>query len=110
MAAEVSRLKEQSGPELQVQGSSQLIQAHLAHELIDEFRLWVFPHVVGGGKRLFGEGTPPTGLTLVETRTSTTGVVMSTYRRSGPVQTGSFAFEEPTGAEIERRRKMAQEE
>jgi len=109
IAAEVARLKDQEGPELQVQGSSQLIQALLAHELVDEFRLWIFPVVVGNGKRLFGEGAMPTGLTLVDTKTSATGVVMNTYRRSGAIPIGSFAFEEPTEAEIERRRKVVSE-
>jgi dihydrofolate reductase len=109
VAAWVSRLKSEDGPELQVHGSSQLIQTLLAHELIDEFRLWLFPVVVGKGKRLFGEGTMPAGMALIDTKMSTTGVMISTYRRSGTLQVGSFAFEKPTEAEIERRLKMARE-
>ena len=66
IAAEVSRLKDQDGPLLQVHGSWQLIQNLLSHELIDEFRLWTFPLVVGPGKRLFGQGTVPTDLTLIK--------------------------------------------
>ena len=83
IAAEVSRLKDQDGPLLQVHGSWQLIQALLSHELIDEFRLWTFPLVVGPGKRLFGRDTVPTDLTLVKTKTTSNGVMMSVYRRPG---------------------------
>ena len=53
----------------------------VAHELIDEFRLWIFPVVVGHGKRLFGQDTVPTGLTLAKTKTTSNGVMMSIYRR-----------------------------
>ena len=83
IATEVSRLKYQDGPLLQVHGSCQLIQTLLAHELIDEFRLWIFPIVVGPGKRLFGQDTVVTDLRLVRTRTTSNGVVMGIYRRAG---------------------------
>jgi dihydrofolate reductase len=86
IAAEVSRLKDQDGPLLQVHGSCQLIQTLLSHELIDEFRLWIFPVVVGPGKRLFGQDTVPTGLTLVKTKTTSKGVMMSIYRRAGKIE------------------------
>ena len=81
IAAEVSRLKYQDGPLLQVHGSCQLIQTLLAHELIDEFRLWIFPVVVGPGKRLFGQGIVPTSLKLEKSKTTSNGVIMSIYRR-----------------------------
>jgi dihydrofolate reductase len=106
----VARLKEQEGPELQVHGSSDLIQTLLAHDLVDELRLLIFPVVLGKGKRLFGDGTVPAAFEVVSTKTSTTGVVMATYRRAGEVQTGSFAFEEPTEAEVERRQAMARDD
>jgi len=83
IAAEVSRLKQQDGPLLQVHGSWQLIQTLLAHDLIDEFRLWTFPVVVGAGKRLFGQDAPQMALTLVASRATPNGVTMSIYRRSG---------------------------
>ena len=82
IAAEVSRLKERDGPLLQVHGSSQLIQTLLSHNLVDEFRLWTFPLVVGPGKRLFDQGSVPTELTLVKTKSTSNGVVMSIYRRA----------------------------
>lgn len=106
---EVSRLKSQDGPEIQVMGSSKLIQTLLAHDLIDEFRVWTFPVVVGKGKRLFGEGAMPSGVALVNSKLSTTGVTMNTYRRAGEIRLGSFASEKPSEAEIERRRESARE-
>ncbi|HEV8338765.1 MAG TPA: dihydrofolate reductase family protein [bacterium] len=109
VAEEIARLKGQDGPEIQVHGSSGLIQTLLAHDLIDEYRLWTFPVVVGKGKRLFGEGAKPSGMALVDSKMSTTGVSMNTYRRAGPIQPGSFALEKPTEVEVERRRKMARE-
>jgi dihydrofolate reductase len=102
----VARLKEQDGPELQVHGSANLIQTLLGADLVDELRLTVFPIVLGRGKRLFGDGTVPAAFELVDSKASTTGVLIGTYRRAGEPQTGSFAFEEPTEAEIERREAM----
>lgn len=81
IAAEISRLKEQDGPLLQVHGSWQLIQTLLSHDLIDEFRLWTFPVVVGVGKRLFGQGAIPTNLNLIKTESCPCGAVMTTYNR-----------------------------
>ncbi len=108
-AADVAKLKQQDGPTLLIQGSSQLIQTLLHGDLIDELRLMVFPLVLGTGKRLFGEGTIPRALKLVDTKPSTTGVVISTYQRGGDIQTGSFALAEPTTAELARRERMKRE-
>jgi dihydrofolate reductase len=105
VAQEVAALKEQDGPEIQVQGSSDLIQTLLEHELVDEFRLWVSPVVVGRGKRLFGEGTVSSTLRLRDSLISTTGVLILTYEPAGALQTGSFALEEPTDLELERRQR-----
>ena len=83
VATEVACLKAEDGPLLQVHGSHQLIQELLANDLIDEYRLWVFPVVLGSGKRLFGVGSVPTGsLQLVKTRTTRNGAVMCIYKRS----------------------------
>ena len=109
VAQAVAALKEQDGPDLMVQGSSELIQTLLEHDLVDELRVWTFPLVVGPGKRLFGTGTIPAGLRLADLKTSTTGVVMATYRRAGDIDHGSFAFEHPTDEELDRRRRLAQE-
>jgi dihydrofolate reductase len=87
----LAALKAEDGPELQVHGSANLIQTLLRHNLVDQFRLWVFPLVIGTGKRLFAEGTIPSGLTLVDHKVSTTGVVIGTYEPAGEIATGSFA-------------------
>jgi dihydrofolate reductase len=86
----LAALKREDGPELQVHGSANLIQTLLRHNLVDEYRLWVFPLVIGSGKRLFGDGTIPAGLRLVDSKISTTGVVMGTWEPAGEVVTGSF--------------------
>jgi hypothetical protein len=65
------------------------------------------PVIVGKGKRLFGDDLVAASLELVTTKTSSTGVMINTYRRNGPVEIGSFAFEEPTEAERERRERRA---
>ena len=77
---DLRRLKASDGPAMHVWGSSELLQTLIAAELIDEHRLWVFPLVLGNGKRLFGNGVPPRGLTLVETRSTPMGVILNTYR------------------------------
>ena len=87
----VAALKQEEGPELQVHGSGNLVQTLLHHQLVDEFRLWVFPVVLGAGKRLFADGTVPAGLRLVTSTVSSTGVVIGTYEPAGEIVTGSFA-------------------
>jgi dihydrofolate reductase len=107
VAEYVATLKDQDGPEIQVHGSWGLVQTLLKHDLIDEFRLWIFPLVLRTGKRLFGDGTIPAGLKLVDSKLSTTGVTINTYERAGEINYGSFALDEPTDAEVERRRRLA---
>jgi dihydrofolate reductase len=89
----VAALKQTDGAQLQVHGSGDLIQTLLRHELVDEFRLWFFPVVIGSGKRLFSEGAVPAGLKLVDNKVSSTGVVMGTYEPAGGLVTGSFALD-----------------
>ena len=86
----VRSLKAGDGPELQVHGSSGLLQTLIAGGVIDEFHLWTFPVVVGAGKRLFGDGTVPAGLKHVDGFTTGTGIVKGTYVPAGELQTGSF--------------------
>jgi dihydrofolate reductase len=106
VAEAVARLKEEEGPEIQVHGSGRLIQTLLEHDLVDEYRLWIFPVVLGTGKRLFADGAIPRGLKLVDSKTSTTGVLVATYERGGEVEYGSFALEEPTEAELQQRQRL----
>lgn len=86
----IAKLKQDDGPELQVHGSANLIQTLIRHNLVDRYRLWVFPVVVGPGKRLFADGTVPSALKLVDNKLSTTGVVIGTYEPAGEIITGSF--------------------
>jgi dihydrofolate reductase len=109
VAAEVARLKGEGGPTLLTQGSSVLLQTLLAHDLIDEFRLLVFPLVLGPGKRLFGGGAKPGALKLMANTVSTSGVVMSVYGRAGAISTGTFELAQPSEAEIARRERMKRE-
>ena len=86
----VAGLKEHPGPEIQVHGSSNLLQTLIKDGLIDEYHVWTFPVLLGSGKRLFADGTIPIGLKLVDTKTSTTGVVIATYEPAGEIPYGSF--------------------
>ena len=96
-------LKRQDGPELQVHGSANLIQTLIEHALIDEFRVWIFPLVLGKGKRLFDGGTVPAGLELARSQVSSTGVIMAVYRSGAEIKGGSFVSETPSEAELARR-------
>jgi dihydrofolate reductase len=89
----IAALKKEDGPELQVHGSGNLIQTLMGHNLVDQYRLWVFPLVIGSGKRLFADGTIPSGLKLVDSKVCTTGVVIGTYEPAGEIVTGSFALD-----------------
>jgi len=87
---EIRRLKGGEGPDLQVHGSGNLIQTLLAHDLVDELWLKVFPITLGKGKRLFDEGTMPAAFELTKSSVSTKGVVVASYVRDGEVKTGSL--------------------
>jgi len=106
VVAEVARLKQGTGPMLLTQGSSILLQALLAHDLIDELRLLTFPLVLGNGKKLFGLGTKARALKLAESSVSTTGVTMSVYARAGAVKTGTFELPQTSDAERARRDRI----
>lgn len=95
VAEAVAELKSRLGGEIHVHGSGELVQTLMAHDLVDEYRLRIFPVLLGSGKRLFAAGTAPAGLHLVDTATTGTGVVMQTYRRAGAPGYGSFALDQP---------------
>src|SRR5688500_761894 len=104
----VAELKRGSGPEIQVHGSANLLQTLSKHGLIDEFRIWTFPLVLGTGKRLFESGTVPAGLELVDSVVSTTGVTIGTYKTGDKIGYGSVDIE-PSKDELNRREKVAHE-
>jgi dihydrofolate reductase len=87
---EIKKLKSQDGPELQVHGSGNLIQTLLKNDLVDELWLKIFPITLGTGKRLFGTGTIPAAFSLIDSKTSPTGVIIASFKRAGEVKTGSF--------------------
>ena len=107
VAEEVAKLKREDGPEIQVHGSANLIQTLLKHDLIDEFSMFIFPVVLGTGKKLFDGGAIPASLQLIDSKTSTTGVIIARFRRGGEIGYGSFAKPEPTVDEIQRRERLA---
>lgn len=104
VVAALKELKAGEGPDLLIQGSGDLIQTLLRHELIDEFKLMIFPVVLGGGKKLFADGAIPAAMKLLRTQSSPTGVIFATYQPDGPVKTGSFVGPNPSEEEIERRK------
>jgi dihydrofolate reductase len=102
----IKRIKEQDGPEIQVYGSSNLVQTLLKHDLVDELWLKIFPVTLGNGKRLFAEGTIPAGFKLLESGISPSGVIIANYERSGEVKTGSLGLETSSEAELARRKRL----
>jgi dihydrofolate reductase len=96
VAEEVAKLKSQQGGEIQVHGSGDLLQTLLSHDLIDTFRMWQFPVVVGPGKRLFGKGTIPGSFRLVDTQQTATGAVLHVYERAGDLTYGEVEVGQET--------------
>jgi dihydrofolate reductase len=95
----VRALKREGTGEVQVHGSPGLAQTLIANDLVDEYRLFIHPVVLGSGKRLFGAGAVPAALRLSDTKTTSTGVVVHTYDRAGPLRYGAFSVDERTGTE-----------
>jgi dihydrofolate reductase len=83
VAEEIAKLKQQPGMDLLLSGSGQLLRTLMAHDLVDEYRFMVYPIILGSGKRLVQDGTGAKTLRLVNTKTTSTGVVILTYQ---PVQ------------------------
>lgn len=104
--AAVKALKGGDGPDLLTQGSPDFLRTLFENDLVDEINVFVFPVILGKGKRLFGDASFPRAFTLESSRTSQNGIVISRYARAGDVATGSFEFETPTEAELERRRNL----
>jgi dihydrofolate reductase len=94
VVAEVAKLKDQPGNELQVHGSGGLAQTLIEHDLIDEYRLLFFPVHLGSGKKLFRDGAKASALRLGRITTTSTGVIITTYEPAGPAQYGSYELDE----------------
>ena len=109
IATEINELKKQDGPELQVHGSSNLIKTLINENLVDLINIWTFPLTVGKGKQLLGDGTNAINLKLIDIKSSSTGVIISTYQPAGELKLGSFALENETEEELARRRKLTAE-
>ncbi len=105
----LAAIKAGEGPDLVIQGSSTLYPQLIGRGLIDRLVLMVAPVVLGRGKRLFGEDSPSGTWKLIEHRLGSTGIAMATYEPAGPVQSGSFAEDEPSPQELARREKWARE-
>jgi dihydrofolate reductase len=106
VAMSVRELKQTNGPDLVVQGSSKLVHQLLAADLVDVIQLLIFPVMLGQGKRLFDGSEAPRSLKLLHSATSGTGVIAARYERRGEVTAGSFVPENPSDAEIERRKTV----
>jgi dihydrofolate reductase len=104
----VVEVKRSPGPDLVIQGSSTLYPQLLAAGLLDALVLMILPLTLGSGKRLFGDGTPAGTMRLVEHEVGAGGTIIATYAPAGEVRTGSFALPEPSPAELERQKRMAQ--
>ena len=102
-------LKASAGPELHLWGSGHLLQTLIAANLIDEYRVWIFPLLLGRGKRLFENGLPPANLTLAESRRDPSGVLFNTYHPAGPLPPPKPLPGAPSAAELARRKKLAAE-
>jgi dihydrofolate reductase len=86
----IRRIKAQDGPDVIVSGSSTLTSTLLEHGLADEVLLVVYPVLLGTGKRIFAEGTPPRSFELVSTKALASGVILSTYKLNGPLRNGTM--------------------
>jgi dihydrofolate reductase len=91
VAGQIKKLKEEEAPDLWVWGSGNLIQTLLKEHLIDRMHLWIYPITIGTGKKLLAEGTQAETFKLVESKTSTTGVIIATYEPAGGLKTALIA-------------------
>jgi dihydrofolate reductase len=94
VAEQVAQVKSLPGNELQVHGSAELVRTLMKHDLVDEYRLLIHPVVLGNGKRLFADGTTPAALELIDTRTTSRGVVAHIYHPAGPPRYAAVTLEQ----------------
>src|ERR1700716_1762412 len=107
--AEVKRLKREDGPNLVTQGSTELVHALLADDLVDAMSIFTVPVVLGSGKKLFADGSAPHAFTLTSSRVSSTGVLIGHYDRDGAIKTVDGALDSPSVREVARQERMKRE-
>ena len=107
--ADVKRLKQEDGPNLVTQGSTELLHALLANDLVDAMSIFTVPVVLGGGKKLFADGSAPHSFKLTRSRVSSTGVLIGHYERGGEIKIDDTALDSPSKREIARQERMKRE-
>ena len=107
--ADVKRLKQEDGPNLVTQGSTELVHALLAHDLVDAMSIFTVPVVLGGGKKLFADGAAPHSFKLTSSRVSPNGLIVGHYERAGEIKIAGTALESPSEREIARQERMKRE-
>src|SRR4029078_7720096 len=107
--ADVKRLKQEDGPNLVTQGSTELVHALLANDLVDAITIFTVPVVLGGGKKLFADGSAPHAYKLTRSRVSSTGIMIGHYERDGEIKIGDTALDSPSEREIARQARMKRE-
>jgi dihydrofolate reductase len=107
--ADVRRLREEDGPNLVTQGSTELVHALLANDLVDAMSIFTVPVVLGGGKKLFADGSVPHSYNLSRSRVSSTGVMIAHYERGGEIKIVDAALDCPSKREIARQQRMKRE-
>jgi dihydrofolate reductase len=107
--ADVKRLKQEDGPNLVTQGSTELVHALLANDLVDAISIFTVPVVLGGGKKLFADGSAPHSFKLTRSRVSPNGLIVSHYQREGAIKIGDTTLDSPSEREIARRERMQRE-
>jgi dihydrofolate reductase len=108
--ADVKRLKQEDGPNLVTQGSTELVHALLANDLVDAMSIFAVPVVLGGGKKLFADGSAPHSFKLTSSRVSSTGVLIGHYERAGGIKIVDGALDSPSKREIARQERMKRED
>lgn len=106
---DVKRLREEAGPALVTQGSTELVHALLANDLVEAMSVFTVPVVLGGGKKLFVDGSAPHSFKLTRSRISTTGIVIAHYERAGAIAIGDTALDNPSAPEQARQQRMKRE-
>jgi dihydrofolate reductase len=107
--ADVKRLKQEDGPNLVTQGSTALVHALLANDLVDAMSIFTVPVVLGGGKKLFADGSAPHSFKLTGSRVSPHGLIIGHYERDGEIKIGDTALDSPSDREVARRERMKRE-